>query len=264
MTELPIQNTQRFSSRVDAYVAARPGYPQALASYLLDACALKAKATVADIGGGTGLSSRVLLNAGLRVIGVEPNDPMRRTSESLLAGYANFSTARGAAEATTLPSASVDFAFAGQAFHWFEAAAFRAELQRILKPGAQLALAWNIRAKTGPFTAAYDAVLQRFSEEYRNKYSFEDQGISLEEKHREKMAAVFGHAGWTARFFENLQSLDREGLVARANSASYAPPPGHADHQPMTQALYALFDTHQHAGMVALPMTTWLFHAPLH
>ncbi len=264
MTDLPIQNTQRFSSRVEAYVAARPSYPPALASYLLDACALKRKATVADIGSGTGLSSKVFLAAGLRVIGVEPNEPMRRTSETLLAGYVGFSAAQAPAEATTLPSASVDLAFAGQAFHWFDAAAFRAELQRILKPGAHLALVWNIRAKTGPFTAAYDAVLKQFSEEYRSKHSFEDEGISLEDKHRDKMTAVFGHATWTKRLFENAQQLDREGLLARANSASYAPPPEHASHKPMTQALYALFDAHQRNGLVTLPMTTWLFHAPLH
>jgi SAM-dependent methyltransferase len=258
-----IDHTQRFSTRVDAYVAARPPYPAAMVAHLQQACGLSGASSVADIGSGTGISSRPFLDAGLNVIAVEPNGPMLQAARDAFAGNARFVAMQAPTEATGIAAASIDLAFAGQAFHWFDAAAFRTELQRILRPGAQLALAWNVRAKTGPLMAGYHAVLQRFSAEYRSQHSDEDRGISIEEKHREKMTTVFGHAQWQTERFDHAQRLDREGLVARADSASYAPPRGHADHAPMVQALYALFDAQQQGGTVQLPMTTWLFHAAL-
>ena len=41
-------------------------------------------------------------------------------AESILAGYSNFRSVVGTAEATTLADSSVDFVVAGQAFHWFD------------------------------------------------------------------------------------------------------------------------------------------------
>ena len=72
---------------------------------------------------------------GCTVHGVEPNKEMREAAEGLLAGYANFRSVNGTAEATTLADQSVDFVTAAQAFHWFKPAPTRAEFTRILRPG---------------------------------------------------------------------------------------------------------------------------------
>jgi len=70
---------------------------------------------VADIACGTGIFTRMLLDNGHRVIGVEPNRDMREAAERLLASYPNFTSVTGTAEATNLAVRSVDFATAAQA-----------------------------------------------------------------------------------------------------------------------------------------------------
>lgn len=256
-----MKNTERFSSRVQAYLAARPQYPDALGAQLKAACALQDGDTVADIGSGTGLSSLPFLRAGLRVIGVEPNAEMRAAGDAALADWgAQFASTAAPAETTGLAAASVQLAVAGQAFHWFDKPAFAQELRRILVPGGQLALFWNIRDHDDAFIAAYDTLLAAASEEYRST-QLPKPGETLEDKHRAAMAQVFGHTRWTTLKLANAQWLDRDGLIQRATSASYSPAPGTPELAALCDSLSDLFDAHHVGGRVRLPMTTWVFHA---
>ncbi|MBT8435862.1 MAG: class I SAM-dependent methyltransferase, partial [Gammaproteobacteria bacterium] len=70
-------STRRFSDRVEAYRKYRPGYPPAMISTLLEKTGLDDCAVVADVGSGTGIFSRLLLDQGIRVAAVEPNTNMR-------------------------------------------------------------------------------------------------------------------------------------------------------------------------------------------
>ncbi len=232
-------STQRFSDRTDAYVAARPHYPAALATLLARELGLAADAQVADIGSGTGISCEPFLAAGFTVLGVEPNDAMRAAAEREFAREPSFRSVNGAAEATTLAPASVDLATAGQAFHWFDHARFRAELLRILKPAGALALFWNSRRHdASDFMRGYNDVLMQYSAEYRAKWKGDDVGA----KHAPAMEIVFGGRHWREAELDNSQTLDREGLIARADSGSYAPKPGDPQRAAMVEALHALFD----------------------
>ena len=100
----------------------------------------------ADVGSGTGILTEMFLQNGNVVYGVEPNQGMREAAERLLKAHPRFNSVAGQAEATTLDEASVDFITAGQAFHWFDAAASRTEFGRILRPDGFVALTWNARA----------------------------------------------------------------------------------------------------------------------
>ena len=56
--------------------------------------------TIADFGSGTGISSELFLSNGNRVLGVEPNAPMRSAAEKSLRGfYANFQSVDGSSRA---------------------------------------------------------------------------------------------------------------------------------------------------------------------
>src|SRR6202020_1636808 len=135
----------RFSDRVENYVRYRPGYPPEVLPALRAECGLAPSHTVADIASGTGIWTRTLLENGNRVFGVEPNAEMRAAGERLLAGFPNFVSIAGTAEATTLADHSVDFVTAAQAAHWFDRERARREFVRILKPGGCLVLLWNGR-----------------------------------------------------------------------------------------------------------------------
>ena len=122
------------------YAKYRPSYPNEYIDYLLPANQVKGNRIVADIGSGTGIFSRQLLESGLHVIGVEPNDDMRKMAEQSLKLYSRFQSIKATAENTTLKENSVDLVTVAQAFHWFDKEAFKIECQRILKQKQMLHL----------------------------------------------------------------------------------------------------------------------------
>src|SRR5260370_38823023 len=71
---------QRFSNRVADYVRYRPGYPSAMLDLLRAECGLSAEHTIADIGSGTGILSKLFLDNGNPVFGVEPNTQLRQAA----------------------------------------------------------------------------------------------------------------------------------------------------------------------------------------
>src|SRR5271167_5033224 len=153
-------STQRFSSRVGNYVLYRPAYPSAVLDLLKNDCGLTAASVIADIASGTGIFTRMLLENGNRVFGVEPNVEMRKAGEEFLRDYPHFTSVAGTAEATTLADHSVELVTAAQAAHWFDREQARREFVRICRPGAWTVLLWNER-RTGstPFLRAYEQML---------------------------------------------------------------------------------------------------------
>src|SRR5271165_5531727 len=70
---MPTSNaTSRFSDRVENYVLYRPGYPPEALQTLQTECGLAPADVVADFASGTGIWSRVMLENGNSVFGVEP------------------------------------------------------------------------------------------------------------------------------------------------------------------------------------------------
>ncbi|MCP5290640.1 MAG: class I SAM-dependent methyltransferase [Burkholderiaceae bacterium] len=248
--------TERFTDRAGDYAAARPGYPAAIATLLAAEFGLAPGAVVADLGSGTGLSCEPFLRAGLAVVGVEPNDAMRAQGERQLAGFATFRSVAGRAEATTLPAASVDLLVAAQAFHWFDLGAARIEALRILKRPAHAALIWNDRVATGSaFAEGYERLLLDFGIGYAQ--------IRHRHAHEDSVAAFFGHRDFRVAAFPNPTELDHETLLARLNSASYVPAPGHPDHAAMVTRLRPLFDTAQQGGRVTMDYVARVFFGAL-
>jgi len=247
---------QRFSSRVADYVRYRPGYPAALIELLCEKCGLRRERVVADVGSGTGLLSKVFLDNGNRVIGVEPNDEMRVAGDEFLAEYARFSSVKGSSESTTLGNASVDLVTAAQAFHWFEPAATRREFARILKPGGSVVVIWNDRriGETA-FGRAYEDLLVRYGTDYAKvKEAYPEAG---------DMENFFGNENFARAELPNFQEFDLPGLRGRLRSSSYAPREGDARYEPMMDALRELFDTNQDGGKVRMEYATQIYFGRL-
>ncbi len=247
-----IDPTTRFSGRAQAYASGRPGYPAAIAEHLRRELDLPPDAVLADLGSGTGLSARVFLQAGLRVIGVEPNAHMRGVAEAELAGAPGFRSVGGSAQATTLEAASVDCVVAAQAFHWFDIEATRREALRILKPPPRAALIWNVRrSDDSAFALGFEQLLLRFGGEYP----------LIRERHtdEESISAFFAGPHWRRAVFDNRTELDWPLLAARVESTSYLPAPGQAEHPPMMQALRRLFEQTEHLGRVVMQYETRVY-----
>jgi SAM-dependent methyltransferase len=254
--KLAMDPKQRFSNRVADYVRYRPGYPHAVLDVLRDECGLAPESVIVDVGSGTGLLTQLFLENGNLVYGVEPNAAMREAGEQFLGKYRHFSSVVGTAEATTLPDASADFVVVGQAFHWFDARAARAEFLRVLKPNGWVAVIWNEREKDRTaFQKEYESLLQTYSLDYRQ--------VAAKYPERRSMEDLFGPDRLRHYAISNEQTFDFEGLRGRLLSSSYSPPADHPKHEPMLAELKRLFDIHQEDGCVRFEYETHIYYGRL-
>ncbi len=244
---------ERFSGRVENYVRYRPGYPQTVLDLLRSECRLTSNSVVADVASGTGLLSELFLENANRVYGVEPNAEMREAGERRLECYDRFTSVAGSAEETTLEARSVDFVVVGQAFHWFDLDAARAEFVRVLQAGGWVALLWNeLRGGATPFMEAYERLIREYkTEEYK---PFDLPG---------EVRSFFGNGAFEAGSFEHRQTLDPAGLKGRLLSSSYVPDVGHPGYDAMMEDLEEIFGLHQESGRVAIEYETLAYYGRL-
>ncbi len=248
--------TERFSNRVENYVKYRPGYPSAILDFLRIELGFTSAAAVADLGSGTGLLTKLFLQNGNSVFGIEPNAEMRAAGEDLLREFSRFTSIDGTAEATTLSDDSVDAVVAGQAFHWFDVGPTRREIARILRPGGAVFLIWNSRRLVGsPFMEEYEAILLEFADNYT--------GVSERNVDDATIARFYAPKGFQVKTFDNAQIFDQQSLIGRALSSSYMPLPGHPQHEIMIEKLRQLFDDYQQEGVVQFLYLTRLYYGEL-
>ncbi len=247
---------QRFSNRVGDYVRYRPSYPSALVDLLRAECGLRPDHVMADVGSGTGILSRMFLENGNRVFGVEPNDEMRHAGEDYLSTFKKFSSIAGSAEATTLADASLDFVTVAQAFHWFEPAAARTEFQRILRRDGFVVIVWNDRLfDTTPFLREYEALLHRFGNDYAK--------VSQSYPRQAQIRGFFAPAVFLQKSFPNFQEFDFDGVRGRLRGSSYVPSPDQPAFAPMMVELERIFNARQQDGRVRMDYRTHVYFGRL-
>ena len=248
-------STHRFSSRVGNYVRYRPAYPSAVLDLLTSDCGLTAASVIADIASGTGIFTRMLLENGNRVFGVEPNTAMRKAGEEFLRAYSHFTSVAGTAEATRLADHSVDFVTAAQAAHWFDREKARRELIRICRRGGWTVLLWNER-RTGstPFLRAYEQLLVDYGTDYQDVRS---------ERTTQQIETFFAPSRFEVRTFDYRQDFDYPALEGRLLSSSYTPQAGDARHPPMLRELRRIFDGHQLNDRVTFEYDTRVYYGRL-
>ena len=205
--------TGRFTNRVGDYVKYRPSYPAAAIDAILEGMGPPQRLAAADVGAGTGISSRLLADRGPRVIAVEPNAAMRAGA----APHERVEWREGTAETTGLGAASVGLVLCAQAFHWVRQSEALVEFARVLTPRGRVALMWNERDRTDPLMTEYKGAIRAIGGEHPAEMREFDPGVV-------ERSGLFG----PVRLVEapNAQRLDQPGLIGRAMSASYVPKEG--------------------------------------
>lgn len=150
-----------FSQVATGYAAHRPTYPAAVADLLAELVPRRDLAW--DCGCGSGQLSVLLAGRFARVIATDASAEQIAQARP----HPRVEYRRAPAEASGLPDAVVDLAVAAQAAHWFDLPGYYAEVRRVARPAAIVALLTYGMIRVG---ADVDAFIDRFYHGVLGKY----------------------------------------------------------------------------------------------
>jgi amino acid adenylation domain-containing protein len=230
-----------------AHYARRWDYAPEAIDAILAITQLGPGAAMADLGAGPGTLSRLFAERLGRIYAVEPNPDMRSAASAALQGHNGVVVSAGFAEATGLPDHCVDLAAAGRSLHWFDPAPTRRELQRILRPGGWLAML-QIRTTDSALREAMDQLHHR-----PGGWGPPDYWKDMPEF---DAAAFFDGLDFISLRFPGYEKETWPEFLARVQSFSWTPQPGHPAYAEFESAARAIFEAHAVSGVLGVTVAT--------
>ncbi|KAI4273278.1 MAG: hypothetical protein LQ337_004748 [Flavoplaca oasis] len=149
--QLSFQASHGFRN-ASSYDTHRPSYPLEVVDDLLAHLQVKdvPNARIVDLGAGTGKFTELLAarDENYHVVAVEPHEEMRKALSAK--GLSTVDVLDGYANSMPVESQSVDAVVAAQAFHWFATDDALEEIHRILIPGGNFGMVWNVEDYNAP------------------------------------------------------------------------------------------------------------------
>jgi SAM-dependent methyltransferase len=171
-----------FDALASEYDAARPSYPDGLYDALDELAGPLDGALVAEVGAGTGISTRGLLSRGADVVAYDlaPNMLERLRANGSPGPGALLGTAVADAHALPLRDGVADVVTYAQAFHWVRGPDAATEAARVLRLDGALAVWWNDSAAQGePWWRRQQELLEQVVTAYRRDYRVHDVAVDL-------------------------------------------------------------------------------------
>ena len=156
-----MSGSELFSGHSREYAQFRPHYPAAVVDYLAEI--VPRDATVWEAGCGSGQFSLPLASRFDHIIATDAS--VEQLKQALPHPHIEYRVAP--AEASDLPDATVGLSVAAQAAHWFDLERYYAEVRRVSKPDAVIAL---VTYGSTVIDDAVDAIVQRYYAETLRKY----------------------------------------------------------------------------------------------
>lgn len=236
-----------------AYDAARPDYPGPLYDAVESALGQPLlRATVADVGAGTGIASRALAGRGARVVAVDPGP---RVLQLLLSrSTSRISAVVGDGNALPLRSESFDLVTYAQSWHWTDPSRSGPEAARVLHDRGVLATWWNVMTvEDQPWWQRFAAAAEAANTTYDSTERDMDWGATIE------AAGCFAWVRpvavpWT-------RTVDVEALVTDYSSHSYVAELAAQEQQALLEVLRSGLRDAFPDGVAVLPYVTRLWVA---
>lgn len=244
-------NEDKFNQLAETYEKYRPSYPEKYIKEIIEECNLNSKSLVADIGAGTGILTKQLLQNNLKVVGIEPNSDMRRILKKLEINK-NFHAIEGTAENTNLENCSVDFIVVAQAFHWFNKEEFKKECKRILKPNGKVWILWNKLDETKEIVKAQKEV----DDKYTNKFGKVNNVLNATET-EEQIQGFFKDNIYMKNVVDNPLINDKERFIGSNLSKSYSLKKEDENYDNYIKAFEEIFYKYSENGIVIIPNKTY-------
>src|SRR3954454_10658852 len=252
MTTIRDAAARGFSQAADAYERGRPDYPAAAVDRIATDLDLGPGRRVLDLAAGTGKLTRLLVPTGADIVAVEPVAEMRRVLRETVP---TAEVLEGVAESIPLPNESVDAVVVGQAFHWFDAIRAISEIHRVLRPGGQLAMVWNVHDASVPWVRRLDEVIDRLDNgNPRYRTNLWRETFARTRLFEEPEPSTFAH----------VQRGDPDTIVDRVASISYVGAAEPADRDAVLRDVRALLATDpgtRDRAEIELPYRTDVFVA---
>ena len=134
-----------FTNLANNYTKYRPSYNSSVVRTILNSVGKEFHSIkAADVGAGTGIFTKCLIDAGVKnLVAVEPNDDMRERGIEFLGENLEF--LGGSAEKTGLESNSFDLITMASSFHWPDTQLTLKEFDRALSCKGVFCALWNPR-----------------------------------------------------------------------------------------------------------------------
>lgn len=160
-----LQRAQVFGAAADVYDEARPEYPAGA----IDLIVADDPSLVVDVGCGTGKASRLVMERGVEVLGIEPDERMAAVARShgLRVEHTTFEN--------WVPG-RCEVVFSAQAWHWVDPVRGAHKAAQALSPGGRWLAMWNREddpAITDVLVDVYARVAPHLIEERRNAHTSE-------------------------------------------------------------------------------------------
>jgi SAM-dependent methyltransferase len=260
-----METSEVYSSKAERYARYRWDYASGAIQRIFELTGIDGRSVVADIGAGTGILTRHFIGRCGLVYAIEPNGPMRAVAAQSVGGIADpvplpaqsvdgiadpvlLQLRDGRAEATGLPSHSVDLVTAGQALNWFDPLPAREEFRRILKADGWLAALQNV----GSYGEALDAALA-------DVFPQETDTMALMKGRRQPASFYFREQDFLQEsyFFSEVKSWEQ--FFGSLGTASYAPDPGSPLYQRFEHSARQAFERCSTDGVVVSQVETKLW-----
>lgn len=161
-------------TKLASHYIKRPDYCPAAIDDLCKLTGSKPGTVACDIGAGSGHLTKMLLDRGLEVTAVEPNDAMREVGQQVTANR-GVNWVIGTGEATGLPGNHFQLVTFGSSFNTTDRQKALLETARLLKPKGWFACMWNHRNLNDALQAAVENYIKDHIQGYGYGTRREDQ-----------------------------------------------------------------------------------------